>query len=176
VGVGIWVQTSRVGYSYWWANGALYSNERGEFLVPNLPSSDIMVHAAPHAHFVQPCAVMARVPGPGNLQVEIMPRSAFDTVTPPRPQLASGITVTGTVFETVNGARQPVAGAELWAYTKTEIVLATTLTDLQGRFFLCNMQPEIWMHVAKDGFPLKEVPYFDTVGAAPLEIELTRPN
>jgi hypothetical protein len=30
------------------------------------------------------------------------------------------------------------------------------------------------MHVAKDGFELKEVPYFDTVGAPPLEIELRR--
>jgi hypothetical protein len=174
VPVGIWVQTRRLGYSYSWANGALHSNEHGEFLAPNLPESDIRIFAGPYDTFVQPCAVRARVPGSANLQVEIVPRSAFDTLTPPRPQLAAGITVTGTVFETVNGARQPVAGAELWVYTNTEIVIAITLTDLQGGFFLCNMDPAIWMHVAKDGFELKEVPYFDTVGAPPLEIELRR--
>jgi hypothetical protein len=176
VPVSIWVQQRRLGYSYTWANGALHSNTRGEFLAPNVPESDIIVYAAPYPEFFQPCAVMAHVPGAGNLQVEIVPRSAFDTPTSPRPQLAGGITVTGTVFETVNGTRQPVAGAELWAYTKTEVVLAITLTDLQGRFFLCNLQPAIWMHVSKDGFALEEVPYFDTVGAPPLEIEVTRRN
>jgi hypothetical protein len=154
--VNFWVQTPTFGYSYWWANGALYTDNRGEFTAVNLPASEIIVHAG-HRGWVQPCAVNARVPGAEYLQVEVLPASAFEgTANPPRPQGVQGASLTGTVVETVNGAKQPVPGALIWAYSAFDIDLASTKTDLLGRFLLCNLPPQVALFTDKDGFELHE--------------------
>lgn len=171
--INLWIQTPTLGYSYWWANGALYSNGSGEFTAANLPTSDISIHAG-HRGFVQPCAVNAHVPVATYLQVEVLAGSAFDSPNPPRPQFVSGITLTGTVFETVNGSRQAVPGASIWAYSPLDVDLASTRTDLQGRFFLCNLPAEVVLATGKNGFALDYTPVRDTASAGPIDIELHR--
>ena len=171
--VNLWVQTPRLGYSYWWANGALHTNDRGEFTASNLPDSEISIHAGHHA-WVQPCAVAVPVPGPGYVQVEVIAGAAFDSPNPPRPQFVSGTTLTGTVFETVNGTRQPVSGALIWAYSRFDVDLASTRSDLQGRFFFCNLPAQVLLLSAKDDYALDYTPVIDTAVAGPIDVELHR--
>jgi hypothetical protein len=170
--VNLWVQAPTLGYSYWWANGALYTNGNGEFTAVNLPESEISIHAG-HQGWVQPCAVSSRVPQSAYLQVEVLRGSAFATANPPRPQLVQGTSMTGTVFETVNGVRQTVPGALIWAYSVAEVDLASTMTDLQGRFFLCNLPSQVMLLTTKDGYRLNEA--WPVAGnASAVEIELIR--
>jgi hypothetical protein len=170
--VNLWVESSTLNYSYWWANGALYTNGSGEFTAVNLPASQISIHAG-HQGWVQPCAVSSRVPQAEYLQVEVQRGSAFATANPPRPQLVQGAAMTGTVFETVNGARQAVPGALIWAYSSVDIDLASTMTDLQGRFFLCNLPPQVALFTSKDGYRLNEA--WPVAGnASAVEIEMIR--
>jgi hypothetical protein len=170
--VNLWVQAPTLGYSYWWANGALYSNGNGEFTAVNLPESEISIHAG-HQGWVQPCAVNSPVPQSAYLQVEVLRGSAFATANPPRPQLVQGTSMTGTVFETVNGVRQTVPGALIWAYSVAEVDLASTMTDLQGRFFLCNLPSQVMLLTTKDGYRLNEA--WPVAGnASAVEIELIR--
>jgi hypothetical protein len=170
--INLWVQQSSGGYSYWWANGALYSNARGEFLADHLPPSEIMIHAG-HGPWVQPCAVIVRVPGAAYQHIELFPGAAFEnTLTPPRPQLVQGTALNGSVFEVVNGARQPVPGVLVWAYTGLEIDIASTRTDLNGRFFLCNLPQTVDLVADKDGYAMRSVAPVDMT--APVEIEMQR--
>ena len=81
--INLWIQLPTWGYSYWWANGPLFTNGVGEFTAPRLPSAQIMVHAG-HRGLVQPCAVIVNVLGAPALQVEVMSASAFDSLNPPR--------------------------------------------------------------------------------------------
>ena len=81
--INVWIQQPRFGYSYWWANGALYSNELGQFTAAHIPSqADVTIHAG-HNGWVQPCAAGGRVPELASVQIELMPDSAFDTLTAP---------------------------------------------------------------------------------------------
>jgi hypothetical protein len=132
-----------------------------------------MVHAG-HRGLVQPCAVIVNVLGAPALQVEVLAASAFDSPNPPQPQFVSGTILTGTIFETVDGVRQPVPGATIWAYTLFEIDVASTKTDLQGRYFLCNLPQNTYLAVSKDGFKYEETRAFDPAGASPYDVEIER--
>jgi hypothetical protein len=171
VPINLWVQTPRFGYSYWWANGALYSNPSGGFVAMRLPAAQIMIHAG-HRHLVQPCAVILDVPGGGFVSLEVMSVEAFDTLNPPRPHLVRGTSITGTAFETANGVRQPASGAKVWAYTGFETDIASTMTDLQGRFFLCNLPSDVYLEVWKDRVKLEW--QVDSTAASPLEFDIKR--
>jgi hypothetical protein len=172
VPINLWVQRPNFGYSYWWANGALYSNSRGEFNAPFLPESEIFIHAG-HGPWVQPCGVSTLVPGTSYLQVELIAADAFESAsTPLQPQVVTGTSMTGTVFETVDGVKQPVAGALVWAYVYWELDVASTRTDLAGRFFLCNLPPNPYLSVSKSGYMFKETDRINP--PTPIEIELQR--
>jgi hypothetical protein len=80
----------------------------------------------------------------------------------------SGNTLTGTIFETVDGVRQPVPGAAVWAYNENDVDLASTKSDLQGRYFLCNLPPVVALTVAKDGYQIEVVP---AVGERDVELK-----
>jgi hypothetical protein len=169
----LWVQQGRGGYSYVWANGQFGTNSAGEFIAPNIPESQLSFWAVKQG-FVQPCAVNAAVPPSGVVQIELVAESTLAALDPPRPLLVLGTVLTGTVFETVNGARQPVAGAGVEVNTENDIVVATTKTDLQGRFFLCNVPSRALLYVGKAEFELRDIWVPDTVTASPLEVELHR--
>ena len=68
-----------------------------------------------------------------------MPKSAFDVVTAPRPQLAVEPSVNGVVFKTTATGRQPVAGAIVWLEETMGITYANTLSDRSGGYFVCNV-------------------------------------
>jgi hypothetical protein len=79
--------------------------------------------------------------------------STLESFDPPRPQWAHGDSLTGVIFEVTNGMRKPIAGAQLWAQEFDGISVATTVSDLRGAYFLCNLPAIARVWVVKQGFP-----------------------
>jgi hypothetical protein len=98
----------------------------------------------------------------------------LNALSPPRPLNVREPVITGAVFETTSGVRQPVAGALIDVDTGM-VDRATTLTDLNGAYFLCGLpQPAVEIGVWKDGYATKYVWPVDTTQSATLDIELQR--
>jgi hypothetical protein len=171
--INVWVDQSQFGYSYWWANGPLRSDQQGRFRAPNLPDSRITIWAF-KSGFVQQCAVTADIGTDLTFNVEVTSVSTLNSLTPPRPQSAHGAQLTGLIFETAAAARQPVADAEIWAEHMLDVTLATTRSDLKGGFFLCNLPANTYLTVTKPGYSRADVGPFDPSLPTPVEIELKR--
>lgn len=170
--VNIWVQQARGGYSYVWANGRLTTNSAGEFIAPNLPEATLSFWAVSRPGFVQPRAVTVAVPSSGVVQVELVADATLAVLDAPRPLLVRGTVLAGTVFETEIGVRKPVAAAELWVSTECGVVVATTKTDVKGRFFLYNVPDRVLLYVGGTRFALRDVWLPDSTTVSPLEIEV----
>jgi hypothetical protein len=167
--LGLFVETSK-----WGLDRGVRTDENGQFLT-YLPDSRISVFLGeagrPQPERVQPCAVQAEVIGSLDLQIEVVSSSTLMSFNPPRPQIVRGRTLTGTIFETLNGVRLPVTGAELWAEEYDDIALATTLSDFDGGYFLCNLPPSIGLYVSRTGYLPKRI--FISPDATPtVDIEL----
>ena len=174
--VNLWVQQSQQGYSYWWVHGPLRSDDLGLFEAPDLPDSHVSVDARKDG-YMQPCAVTSDVRGDVSVRVELMPKSAFDVVTAPRPQLAVEPSVSGVVFETSATGRQPVAGAVVWLEETMGITYANTLSDRSGGYFVCNvgsLPTAAWLTVSKDGFKNRSVGPVNSSETGVIDIELER--
>jgi hypothetical protein len=174
--VNLWVQQQGGGFSYWWSHGRLASDASGRFEAPNLPDSHVALVAFASG-YVQPCAVTANVEGDVEVRLEVVPVAVFDALDPPRPALAVEPSVSGQVFEITATGRQPVAGASLWLEETMGITYATTLSDLGGRYFVCNVDdlPTLaWVTVAKDGFQVVSVGPVNASTSKTLDIELKR--
>ncbi len=149
------------------------SDENGVFTVSGLPDSRVSVMAW-KSGFVQPCAVTIDLRSSLALQVEVTSLSTLDSLDPPRPQSAHGTSLTGMVFETVDGGKYPIAGAEFWAEEYDDRALATTRSDLQGRYFLCNLPRRVALYVSKPGNSLALITAIDASQSPTLDIELKR--
>ena len=171
--INLWVQQTRVGYAYWWANGRLMSNSAGHFTAPNIPDSQVTLLAVKDG-FVQPCAVTADVANDRVVNVEMIATSRFDGSTSPRPVAAIGPIVNAFVFESTPEGRQPVAGASVWVENGFEVGLATTRSDRGGRIFLCNLPTDAFLYITKAGFTDVSKGPVDVSGAGTLEIGMTR--
>jgi len=176
--VNLWVQLeSGSGYSYWWKHGPLSSNDLGLFEAPYLPYSHVSIDVRPDG-YVQPCAVTRNIRGDvSGVRVELMPKSAFDVVTAPRPQLAVEPSVSGVIFETTATGRQPVAGARVWLTDIWDNVLANTMSDRSGGYFVCNvgnLPTAARLTVTKDGFKNRSVGPVNSSETRVIDIELMR--
>ena len=172
--VNLWVQQEKFGYSYWWANGPLASDGIGRFTADNLPASQITILAFASDH-VQPCAVRIQVPSDAPVRVELVPTPTFDALNPPRPQLSTEPSVTGEIYEITATGREPIAGVNLWVEEVMDTGIATTLSDLGGRFYLCNLGRAAYLHLSKPGFqPTWVGPIDASVESQTLEIQLMR--
>jgi hypothetical protein len=177
--VNLWVNTGRGGYSYWWAHHSLSTDEAGRFSAPNLPDSQITIHAimptqATMPTFVQPCAVIVALRDSLAVDVEMASAETLNSLNPPRPQSAREPTLTGTIFEMTEAGKQPVVGAKLWAEHLLEVSFATTLSDLQGGYFLCDLPAKTDLWVTKDGYENTVIWQIDTSQSTVLDIELKR--
>ncbi len=170
--INLWVQTPGFDFSYWWANGPLQSDGLGLFEA-QVPKSEIFLLGVSR-DFVQPCAVRSTVTQDIEVRIEMLPVSALNVVNAPRPQLSIEPSVTGTIFETTPNGRQAISGAELWAQDALETGLATTRSDLSGRFYLCNLPANTYVDIRKFGFkPILVGPIGGTEPAV-IEVELSR--
>lgn len=172
--INVWVQTSDLGFSYWWANGPLQSDGLGLFEA-HVPESDIFVLAS-NEDYVQPCAVRSKVTQDIEVRIEMLRKSFLDVINAPRPQLSLEPSVTGTIYESAWNGRRVVAGANLTAQDALETGLATTRSDLGGGFYLCNLPEDTYIDVRKVGFVPALIGPVGGTEPLVLEIELEREN
>jgi hypothetical protein len=88
--------------------------------------------------YVHPCEASVPVSKDLNVELELMPAGNLDTSNPPDP-MAMHSRVTGTVLEMTADGPTLLAGAYVWFETVPDLVVADTLTDLNGRFTLCDL-------------------------------------
>jgi hypothetical protein len=169
-GISLWVEPGD--FPIMWFN--IWVDDLGHFVAPHLPDSLIHVTAAAGGH-VQPCVVRTRVPTDDAVRVEMIPRSSLDTFDAPRPLLSVEPTLSGMIYETTPSGRQPVSGASIdvnlfmW-----DNVIAYTMSDRGGEYFLCNLGPRSDIRVWKRGYSQKLLVQLDTSQSQILDIELER--
>jgi hypothetical protein len=168
------VVTDAVAYFYVEARrglrtGNVTTDANGQFTI-YAPESTITVRVDKPG-FVQQCVVQTAVGGDVALQVELTTTGTLMTTNAPRPQSVNGLSVAGSVFEVMNGVRTPIAGAAFWLEYYDDLGVATTQSDLDGRFFLCNVTQRAALHVSKLGYQSATLA-IDALQTAPLEVEL----
>ena len=90
--------------------------------------------------YVQPCA--APIVTDGNtrtLNIQLTRYANLSSSTPPTPTAPNTRIVTGLVFKTIDGSRQPVAGAGVDFEPFNDFLAAFTRTDASGRYLLCGL-------------------------------------
>jgi hypothetical protein len=174
--VNVWVQLSNgSGYSYVWAHGGSYvvANEQGHWDTwADLPDAELTILTTYGGH--QPCAAIVDSRSSEPVRLEVIPFDAFDTVEPPRPSNARDPSLTGTVYEVTPEGRKPVSGAMIWIEHGFEIQTARALTGREGRYYVCNLPPEVVISATKTGYVTTSVWPVNTSKGAPLDIELRR--
>jgi len=175
VSVNAFILLPTFGYSWTWAHPGkiIYTDSAGRFSVPEIPDATVMIHIGGWlAGYLQPCAVTLDVRADVVRDIEVVSADTLNSFAPPRPLLVSEPTITGMVYETTEAGVQPVAGAIVAADTAM-IDRAMTLTDLSGRYFLCDMEPsEVALGVYKDGYVSRYVwPIDESQPSIDIEIE-----
>jgi hypothetical protein len=177
-GINISVQTANGGYNWWYVTGRGYfTNEVGRYEVSNLPDGQIQLWGAPFLQgYVQPCAVIFDITGDTTRDIEVVAIETLNSLAPPRPLTAHEPTLTGTVYEVTPTGRQPVAGALIEADGAGGLgwVVANTVTDLNGRYFLCNLPKGMDLLVWKKGYVTKETWPVGGPPSTTLDIEIQR--
>ena len=80
----------------------------------------------------------------------------------------------GIVYEMTPAGRQPVAGAQVYLEFLFEIVAATTTTDENGRYSLCNLpSSNAWITPVKEGFVTTGRPV-TVAGSIEMDMEVKR--
>jgi hypothetical protein len=174
--VNIWVQLGNgSGYSYVWSHGGSYivANEQGHWDTwADLPDAELTILTTHGGH--QPCAAIADSRSTEPVRLEVIPYEAFDTVEPPRPSNAKDPSLTGIVYEMTPEGRKPVAGAQIWIEHGFEIQTARALTGREGRYYVCNLPPEVMVYATKTGYVTTSIWPVDTTKGLPLDIQLRR--
>lgn len=168
------VEVGNFGYSFWYANGPLYADAAGHFVITPLPESKVKLRTGRDG-YRQPCALILNAQGDVRVRVELIPVASLDSFNPPRPQLGVETVVTGNISEysTAAGYR-PVTGVEIWVDDGQglDLWLARTRSDLAGDFFLCNLPREAVLQFRKDGYQPHDVAINGS--AVPMQVEMRR--
>jgi hypothetical protein len=174
--VSTWVQLANGnGYSYVWSHGGTYivADEQGRWTSwADLPDAELTILTTHGGH--QPCAAIIDSSSKEPVRLEVIPEEAFDTVEPPRPSNAKDPSLTGTVYEMTPEGRKPVSGAMIWIEHGFEIQTARALTGREGRYYVCNLPPEVMVYATKAGYVMANVSPVDTTKGIPLDIEIRR--
>jgi hypothetical protein len=163
------------GYSYWLAAGQVLTDSAGRYKATGLPDSKVVLWAAGYFDgFYQPCGVAVDVSGDVTRDIEVVTSSTLNSLDPPRPLSARSTTLTGTVHETTAAGSQPLAGAVVEVTDASMLTRAITQTDLNGRYFLCDLPaPSVELAVYKDGYDMEVWPV-DSSQSANVDIEFKR--
>lgn len=178
IGINIGVMTPTAGFNWWYVTGRGYfTDSSGRYELTRLPDSQVQLWVGGFTKgYFQPCAVRVDVSGDTTHDIEVVSAETLNSFSPPRPMTAREPTLTGTVYEVTPTGRQPVAGAVIEADGADGLgwVLANTLTDLNGHYFLCDLAPGMDLMVYKDGYVLKEVYPVGGPPSTTLDIEIER--
>jgi hypothetical protein len=126
--------------------------------------------------FQQPCAAAVAVrTGPQTLDVVLISDPTLLGGSVPSDVVAGSRTISGIVYETVDGARRPLPNISVvFDVDGQGIILATTTTGSDGRYLLCGLNDEtsVFLEAFGEGFftgTAKASP-----GSANVDIELSR--
>jgi hypothetical protein len=146
-----WIQLSN-GSGY--ARGGTQVGADGTFRVDLLPSGTIVLDAYA-AGYDMPCSTTIEFNGAtASANIELVSQSR------PLPELATKPPlIKGVVYETTPSGRQPIGGARVFFDVMGGMgnVAATTTTDDNGRYALCQVTPGLgswgqWIDVVKSGY------------------------
>lgn len=169
-----------------------YSDGNGRFTVAAaLPFPASITVLAEHEGYVQPCRVSTTADADVDIRVEMLPLSSFEATYSPHPQSSSEPSVTGHVFEVTEQGRTPVVGATVrvdeplpadgrLAYSGNHnekpmtIRVATSRSDGDGGFSVCNLGPPVYLRVSKVGYAEQEVGPIDATTTQAVEVQLER--
>lgn len=170
--VNLFVYTPGFGYSYWWANGRLQTDELGLFEA-DVPTSDLSFLVIKDG-FVQPCGFRATATQDIQVRIEMLPVSAFNTLHAPRPQTSFEPSITGVVFENTANGRVAIDDVHLWAEDYLGIGRARTRSDLSGGIYMCNLPKDTYLYFGKSGYESVWVGPIDPTQPLVLEVEMKR--
>ena len=117
-------------------HGAVTSDATGHFVVDGLPNATIYLQTD-LVGYDEPCSSTLYLNGAdATTNLEMVSKSH------PLPELATTLpSITGVVYEMTPNGRQPIAGA--WIDYDVDggmgLVEATTTTDANGRYAICNL-------------------------------------
>jgi len=148
----------------------------GRFAVATtLPFPASITVLAEHEYFVQPCRVSTTAAADVDIRVEMVEISPLQSVYLARPQLGGAPSVTGVVFESTEQGRQPVVGATVQVDEVPDGVrVASTRSNPDGEFYICNLGPPVYLRVSRIGFEDQVVGPLDAATTATVEVQLER--
>jgi hypothetical protein len=139
VPVNVWVDVGFGGYSLWWALGhSIMSDANGRFDLADLGDAMYFFWAGAPG-YVQPTAAVVDLRSDATVDIELVPETAV-SATPLAPAF-SGVTLSGVVFEFVDGVRRPVVGAHVFIECAPDVLMADTVTDENGRYRVFGIPP-----------------------------------
>lgn len=122
---------------------------------------------------MQPCAATIALSADAALDVEIVSEASLSDGRAPSITIGPP-TLSGVVYETTPQGRRPVAGALVEFDWIMDLVTATTRTDAEGRYVLCNLpfgRVDVW--ALKPDYALRNEAV-DFRGDMALDIEIRR--
>jgi hypothetical protein len=115
------------------------SDVAGRYQTSGLPVAGTVAWAQADSYF-QECAVPITLDGrTTTLNIQITREANLSSSVPPTPAAPNTRIVTGLVFKTVEGVRQPVPGAFVDFEPVFDSPAAMTKTDAAGRYLLCGL-------------------------------------
>ena len=175
-GIVLWVQSPIQGW-YLHRNGQLITDAAGRFSAAGLEDGAKVTVKVIDDAYKQPCAANVVAGTEETIRVELVPLGAFDLPELPRPVSARDPTLTGTVYEGVLGGNgKPLSGVHIQIDNEPVIAIASAMTDREGRYFFCNLPPEVAIRLGKSGYGPMTVSPVDTTKGIPLDIKLWPPD
>jgi hypothetical protein len=132
--------TTALGFSYWHANGVV-TDEAGRYLLSGLPVGVTVRLYVSKGSYTQQCATpLLMITGDMKLDAEVVAPDGRFTTASAAPAPAPGYRiVSGRIYEMAGDVRRPVVGAWLEYYPVTDLAMAVTVTDAEGRFLFCGV-------------------------------------
>ena len=138
--VNVWVQTTNIGYSYWYASGPQMTDADGRYELVNLPADATIYFDAWKDGYVQQCATPPLAVGSDlSLNAQLVSQANVSASPGSVPPSAPGYRlVSGVVYELAD-SRHAVSNAFVDYEPIEDFPAAVTRTDAQGRFLLCGI-------------------------------------
>ena len=152
-------------------SASVVADSSGHFSFMSIPQGKLILWSSGRTQeFVQPCALTVDMRGDAIQDIETVSAETLNSLAPPRPLSVRPPVVTGTVYEVTATGSQPLAGASV-TLTESFAMRANTRTDLNGRFFICDVPSKnVQLSVTKAGYVNKSVDFDASMSTVDIEL------